>query len=141
MIKIFRLSAFLAVVVIITRTGLWVADDIVIGNEKSGDFIHTISRLFQEASRRQEELDHAASGILAMAEAISATAARAIHWMARGLGALGRSTKASRKAVVGTVRGALAGNTRSVTKPTWAGFRKGILALVCEGHYRSPHHA
>ena len=86
MIKIFRFSSFLAVVVIITKTGLFVANEF--DGKADRVAIHKITRLIDEAMRRRGEIEEATDGVVAMAEAISVSVVRAIVWVARGRAAL-----------------------------------------------------
>ena len=91
MIKIFRFSSFLAVVVIITKTGLFVANEF--DGKADRVAIHKITRLIDEAMRRRGEIEEATDGVVAMAEAISVSVVRAIVWMARGSGTVARHAR------------------------------------------------
>ncbi|MBU2774261.1 hypothetical protein HMI48_10340 [Acidithiobacillus ferrooxidans] len=102
MIKIFRFSSFLAVVVIITKTGLFVANEF--DGKADRVTIHKITRLIDEAMRRRGEIEEATDGVVAMAEAISASVVRAIVWMARGRAALANRVRGVWSETVGDFR-------------------------------------
>ena len=102
MIKIFRFSSFLAVVVIVTKTGLFVANEF--DGKADRVAVHKITRLIDEAMRRRGEIEEAADGIVAMAEAISVSVVRAIVWMARGRAALANGARGVWNGIVGDSR-------------------------------------
>ncbi|MCR1347460.1 hypothetical protein NRY68_17050 [Acidithiobacillus ferrooxidans] len=99
MIKIFRFSSFLAVVVIITKTGLFVANEF--DGKADRVVIHKITRLIDEAMRRRGEIEEATDSVVAMAEAISVSVVRAIVWMARGRAALANRARGVWNEIVG----------------------------------------
>ncbi len=79
MLFLFRLSAIAAVVVLVTKSGVFVAEDIGVKDE----VVKKVDRLIDEGLRRREEIEEAGDGVFSMAVALAVSVVREIRWASR----------------------------------------------------------